>query len=57
MGPTDGPGGVCNFLQGIFYIYFRAQFFLNVSLVDKCISKYIYSLTIPIFEVEPYECQ
>lgn len=31
--------------------------FLNVTLVNKCISEYIYSRTIPIFEVEPYECQ
>lgn len=44
------------FCKAFFYIYFRAQFF-NVSLVNKCISEYIYSQTIHIFEVEPYECQ
>lgn len=55
MRSTDGPGGICNFLQGIF-IYFLCTFFY-VSLENKCISEYIYSRTIHIFEVEPYDGQ
>lgn len=43
------------FCKAFFYIFLCTFFY--VSLEKKCISEYIYSRTIHIFEVEPYECQ
>lgn len=43
------------FCKAFFYIFFVHIFLCFFR--KKCISEYIYSRTIHIFEVEPYECQ